>query len=93
MGLYTGVLHTGVSEALELSSKIADVHLFPQIIMYFDDFRATWAYTRWGGLYTGVSEALELSLIFSFFLKLSCISMIFGRRRLIQGGGGLIYEY
>ena len=53
VGLYTGGLHTGVSEALEFSSKIADVHLFSQIIMYFNDFRATWAYTR-GGAYTRV---------------------------------------
>ena len=64
-----GGLYTGVSEALELSSKMADLHLFSQIFEYFNDFLMIWAYTR-GGLYTGVSEALELWLICSFFSQI-----------------------
>ena len=43
-------LYTGVSEALELWLICS---FFSQIIMYFNDFWATWAYTR-GGAYIRV---------------------------------------
>ena len=49
-----GIIHQGFIHGGFLSVIImADLLLFSQIIMYFNDFWATWAYTRGRGLIYG----------------------------------------
>ena len=64
MALYTGRgggLYTGVSEALELWLICS---FFSQITMYFNDFWATWAYTR-GSLFSELYGSFGISCHFA----------------------------